>query len=101
MPGPVNASEHLWLDYECQIGHIDPIPAKWELNISCNLLSIPTNSKVGILKKHMDNKTKINKGQETYYISVCTNLEEFILINKAMNAEQGHSYAPLNSFGRG
>ena len=49
----------------------------------------------------MDNKTKINKGQETYYISVCTNLEEFILINKAMNAEQGHSYAPLELLWQG
>ena len=51
-----------------------------------------------ILKKHMDNKTKINRGQETHYISVYTKFEEFILIHEAMNAEQGHYY--LNSFGK-
>ena len=35
----------------------------------------------------MDNKTKINRDQETHYINVCTNFEEFILINEAMYAE--------------
>ena len=53
------------------------------------------------LKKHMDNKTKINRDQETHYISVCTKLEEFFLIHEAMNAEQGHSYVPLGLLWQG
>ena len=42
---------YLRLDYECKVGHNGPIPVKCELNISCkNLLSIHTNSQVGIPK---------------------------------------------------
>ena len=36
-----------------------------------------------------------NKDQETHHISVCIKFEEFILIREAMNAEQGHTYVPL------
>ena len=39
----------------------------------------------------MDNKTKINRDQQTLCVSVCTEFEECILIHEAMNAEQGHS----------
>ena len=49
----------------------------------------------------MDNKTKINRDQEYRCISVCTKFEEFILINEATNAEQGHAYVPSKSMGRG
>ena len=35
----------------------------------------------------MDNKTQINVGQETYYISMCTKFEGFVLIHEALNAE--------------
>ena len=52
-------------------------------------------------QKHTGNKTKINRDQETQNISVCTKFEQFIFIHEAMNAEQGHPYAPSNSFGRG
>ena len=45
----------------------------------------------------MDNKTKINKGQETHYVSVCTKFEEVILIQRAINAEQGHFLCPLHT----
>ena len=41
---------YLCLDYECQVGHSDSIPVKCELNISCSLLSIHTNSQVGTSK---------------------------------------------------
>ena len=41
---------YLCLDYECKVGHNDPIPVKCELNTSCNLLNIHTNSEVGISK---------------------------------------------------
>ena len=47
-------------------------PAKPELNILCNLHRLYINFQVEITK-HIDNKTKINRGQETYHISVCTN----------------------------
>ena len=46
----------------------------------------------------MDNKTKMNGDQETHYINVCTKFEEFISIHEVMNAEQGHSYLPLELF---
>ena len=41
---------YLCLDYACEVGHSDTIPMKWEPNISRNLLSIHTNSQVGISK---------------------------------------------------
>ena len=44
---------------------------------------------------HMDNTMKINSGQETQFISVCTKFEEFISIHEAMIADQGHFYVPF------
>ena len=49
------------------------------------------------LKNHMDNKTKIKR---VHYKNVCSKFEECILIHVTMYAEHGHSYVPLNSFGR-
>ena len=74
---------------------------KCELNISCNLLGIHTNSQVGIPKKHLDNNTKVNRIKKLT-IQVCVqNLEELILIVEVMNAEEGHIYASLELFDRG
>ena len=42
-------------------------------------------------KKHMDNKKKINRDQETHYISLFTKFEECILIHEVINAEKGNS----------
>ena len=42
MPGSVNAL-NLSEDYECKVGHSDPIPVEFELDISRNLrVYIPT-----------------------------------------------------------
>ena len=49
---------------------------------------------------YMDNKTKVNRDQETHYISVCTKFQECIF-HEAMNAEQGHSYVPLELLWQG
>ena len=51
MPEPVNALlSYIGLYFECKVGQNDLIPVKCELNISCNLLSIHTNSQGGISK---------------------------------------------------
>ena len=89
---------YLCLDYECKIGHSDPIVVKCERNVSCNLLSIHTNStRFGISKT---TRTKINR-IKTHYISMCTKFEERILIYAATNAEQGHSFVPLELLWQG
>ena len=49
----------------------------------------------------MDNKIKITWDQETHYIKVCTQFEEFNLIHEAMNAEQDHSYVTLKLIRQG
>ena len=61
---------YLWLDYECKLGHSDPTPIKCELDISCNLLSIHTDFKVGISKIILTTRRKTIGGLEAHYISV-------------------------------
>ena len=55
------------------------------------------------LKKRMDSKAKINRGQETPYRSDCTKFDEFILIHETVNGMQNKtiSIAPFDYFGRG
>ena len=43
----------------------------------------------------MDSKMKINRDQETRYISVYRIFEEIIWFHEAMSVKQGHSYARI------
>ena len=58
---------YLCLDYECKVGHDDPIPVKCKLNISCNLLSIHTNSQVGISKSIWTTIQKSTGSRDSLY----------------------------------
>ena len=49
---------YLCLNYECTVGHNDPIPAKCELNIS---IEYTYQLSSWNLKKHLDNNTKVNR----------------------------------------
>ena len=42
----------------------------------------------------MDNKTKINRDEETHYIYIYVCAKELILNPEVMNEKQNHSYAP-------
>ena len=78
---------YLCLDWEWEVGHSDSILVKCEHIMLCNLPPLYTNSQVEILR-HMVNVTRINRCQETHYISLCTKFEGFILIYEAMNAKK-------------
>ena len=58
---------YLGLDCECKVGQNDLIPVKCELNISCNLLSIHTNSQVGISKSIWTTIQKSTGSRDSLY----------------------------------
>ena len=87
-------ASNLFLESECKVDHNDPIPVKCEFNIS---IKHTYQLSSWNLKKHMDNKTKIDRDQETHYITVCTKFEAFILIHEAMNIRTKPSLSPFRS----
>ena len=83
---------YMCLDYECKVGSYSS--EMWTQHI-VQTTEYTYHLSCWNFKKPMDNKTKIYMDQETNYISVCTKFEEFILIRETRNAEQCHSYIPL------
>ena len=82
---------YLCLDYECKIGHNDPIPLKCELNISCNLLSIHTITQVhevGISKSISTTIQKSTGSRDSLY-KCMYKIWRIYLIDEVMNAEEG------------
>ena len=69
---------YLCLDWERKFGQRDQIPVKCELNISCNLVSIHTYYPSWNIKKHMDNKTKINRVSRGTISESLTSMEKDI-----------------------
>ena len=52
-------------------------------------------------QKAFGQQYKSQQDQETHYTSVCTNFEEFILIDEVMNAEEGHCHVSLELLWQG
>ena len=52
-------------------------------------------------QKAFGQQYKSQQDQDTHYTSVCTNFEEFILIDEVMNAEEGHFYVSLELLWQG
>ena len=52
-------------------------------------------------KQALGQQYKSQQDQETHYTNVCTKLEEFILIDEVVNAEEGNFYVSLELLWQG